>query len=413
MKKRILTLVALLTLVNFSKAQHDLWSTTRINQPEDSPTELGTQNNKSLHFVTYDTVRVVIDSLGKLKLPSLIPQGSNVPIDPVNFLFIDNNGVVSSSAKGLIGEGTTMTCGSGNVPWRLGGNNVGLFPNGNNVIGPCNNKDFFLQSNAKKTLVISTSGKVGIGEGNNPSSILDLSDPDITLNNSGIRQHLRFYADDFGVIESTEDLNLSFSREFNIRKGPYINGTWPSFLNINNNGNVGINTAGVSSQMLTIDGGNSNGAMSKVSSNAKAFSVYNNSNSNETFAVSGNGFMEFKVFSPNGMPNGRVISILDVFNNKDLFAVKSNGVVHAREVEISNVQFFPDYVFNTSYNLLPIKNVAEFIKVNKHLPGFKEGSFYEKNGININELMIKQQEKIEEMMLYIIQLENRISKIEK
>lgn len=152
--------------------------------------------------------------------------------------------------------------------------------------------------------------------------------------------------------------------------------------------------------------------------NVKAFSVFNVANSNkETFTINSDGYTEIKIYSPAGMPapyssGNRAMTIRDVTNNKDIFVVNANGKTYAREVEISLVANFPDYVFEKNYDLKPIAEVDNYIKAHKRLPGFENAAHYEKNGINVNELFIKQQEKIEELTLYIIQLEKRLQAIE-
>ncbi|MBI3519889.1 MAG: hypothetical protein HY062_11095 [Bacteroidetes bacterium] len=132
----------------------------------------------------------------------------------------------------------------------------------------------------------------------------------------------------------------------------------------------------------------------------------------ESFAVSGNGYIKINITNPVAMDN--VFDIYDVTNNLQLFRVKYDGHVFAREVEIRPTsQSFPDYVFEKNYNLLPLSEVEKFIKNNKHLPGYEKGTYYEENGIKSSEMFIKQQEKIEELTLYIIELEKRLNSLEK
>ena len=163
----------------------------------------------------------------------------------------------------------------------------------------------------------------------------------------------------------------------------------------------------------------SNTSMLTIGQNMKnniALSLTDNSSTtnNDFFRVYGNGYTEINMYSNGIMPSNRVFAILDKTNGtRDLFVVKSDGKVYAREVEITNVQTFPDYVFNKNYQLKSIGEVARYIEKNSHLPGFEKGDHYEKNGINVNQMFIKQQEKIEEQMLYIIQLEKRLSALEK
>lgn len=153
--------------------------------------------------------------------------------------------------------------------------------------------------------------------------------------------------------------------------------------------------------------------------NSKALSILNPSNSNgETFSIDRNGYTEIKVRGT--MPNSygsspRVFTVRDmtIANGKDIFVVKADGKVYAREVEINLTTNFPDYVFDKSYNLKSIPELASYIKTEKHLPGFESAEHYEKNGLNVNSMIVKQQEKIEELILYIIQLEERIRSIEK
>lgn len=473
MKKRILTLVALLTLVNFSKAQHDLWSTTRINQPEEYTAELGTQNARSLYFITNDTIRMMLKGLGgKLNVKSL--SNNELAENTKRFLFVDNDGNIS--ADGLPAN-NGIVCGQGTTPWTLGGNSIPLATTNANIIGHCNNTDFILQANSKRAIILSPNGKLSIGEDNyntNPTADLDISEKVA----GSTRHRLRFYGNANGAIEASSNLNLMYTDEFMIRDNTYSATSWRSVFNIDNNGLVGIGDnlgGGVLGAKLTVkartnweDGifvdmnddvtdaflvynsttsktnysvktngntvigdktgtmnlnaklivnntlANGNGIISRTNSNInRAFSVYNTNNNDETFFVQGNGYTEMKIYSPAGMPNNRALTIKDMSNNRDLFVVKSNGVVYAREIEVTNATTFPDYVFDANYQLKPIKEVAEFIATNKHLPGFEKGEHYEKNNINLNQLLIKQQEKIEELMLYIIQLEKRIDGLDK
>jgi hypothetical protein len=74
----------------------------------------------------------------------------------------------------------------------------------------------------------------------------------------------------------------------------------------------------------------------------------------------------------------------------------------------------PDYVFEPDYSLMPIDSLKQYIHENKHLPNVTSAEDVEKNGgYNLNELVIQMLEKLEEQTLYIIQLEDRIAKLEK
>ena len=47
-------------------------------------------------------------------------------------------------------------------------------------------------------------------------------------------------------------------------------------------------------------------------------------------------------------------------------------------------------------------------KKNNHLKGFKGAQYYEKNGVSVSEVLLLQQEKIEELTLYLIELKKEI-----
>ncbi len=79
-----------------------------------------------------------------------------------------------------------------------------------------------------------------------------------------------------------------------------------------------------------------------------------------------------------------------------------------------------DYVFNDDYNLIPLSELNNYISKNKHLPGVPTSNEVENNGLSLGEIAKIQQEKIEELTLYLIkqnekieELNNRLNKIEK
>jgi hypothetical protein len=78
-------------------------------------------------------------------------------------------------------------------------------------------------------------------------------------------------------------------------------------------------------------------------------------------------------------------------------------------VEIRNVA---DYVFDEDYQLMNLKDVENFVQANKHLPAIPSASEMEENGMNVAEMNNLLLQKVEELTLYIIELEKRIDEIE-
>jgi hypothetical protein len=94
------------------------------------------------------------------------------------------------------------------------------------------------------------------------------------------------------------------------------------------------------------------------------------------------------------------------------FKVTNTGIVYAREV---NVQLgtFPDYVFAKNYKLTPLLEVEKYINTNHHLKGFEPANQYETNGMAVGEVVRLQQEKIEELTLYLIEQQKQLAELKK
>ena len=80
------------------------------------------------------------------------------------------------------------------------------------------------------------------------------------------------------------------------------------------------------------------------------------------------------------------------------------------KVALRSTANWADYVFEKNYDLMPLKNVEEYIAVHKHLPGIDSASELAKNGLDLAEMQAKHMAKIEEMMLYIIDQNKTIEK---
>lgn len=72
----------------------------------------------------------------------------------------------------------------------------------------------------------------------------------------------------------------------------------------------------------------------------------------------------------------------------------------------------PDYVFEDDYNMLSLQELKTFVKKNKHLPGMPSTQEVKDAGVKIFEQNRLTLEKLEEAYLYILELEERIAKLE-
>ena len=89
------------------------------------------------------------------------------------------------------------------------------------------------------------------------------------------------------------------------------------------------------------------------------------------------------------------------------------GDIHAQEVKVDlDGAVAPDYVFYEDYNLRPLKEVQEYIHENGHLPNIPSAKEMEERGLLLKEMNLKLLEKIEELTLYVIELEKKNKKYE-
>ncbi|MCD6012059.1 MAG: hypothetical protein K0Q79_1921 [Flavipsychrobacter sp.] len=69
-----------------------------------------------------------------------------------------------------------------------------------------------------------------------------------------------------------------------------------------------------------------------------------------------------------------------------------------------------DFVFNKDYNLMPLCEVEEYVKANKHLPEIPSANEVKENGIDVAVMDAKLLQKIEELTLYVIEQQKEIKK---
>lgn len=141
------------------------------------------------------------------------------------------------------------------------------------------------------------------------------------------------------------------------------NGTYVAALRWNNSGNVTIgSSSSVTNCRLTISTNSSNGSDNMIN------------------------------VEQNGTAN---------------FRVKANGYVYARDITVQYAAF-PDYVFAPGYQLMPLHKLGTYVEANQHLPGFPSACAVEQNGMSVSEMNTLLVQKIEELTLYMIDLQKQI-----
>ena len=61
---------------------------------------------------------------------------------------------------------------------------------------------------------------------------------------------------------------------------------------------------------------------------------------------------------------------------------------------------------------MPLNELEEFINEKQHLPNVPSAAEVEENGVNVGEMNAILLQKVEELTLYIIQIEKRLSDLE-
>ena len=74
---------------------------------------------------------------------------------------------------------------------------------------------------------------------------------------------------------------------------------------------------------------------------------------------------------------------------------------------------WPDYVFQSDYELMSVSELADYIKNNDHLPGIPTAEDVLLDGMNVYEMNRLLLEKIEELTLYLIKQQEEIDNIKK
>lgn len=130
----------------------------------------------------------------------------------------------------------------------------------------------------------------------------------------------------------------------------------------------------------------------------------------------GNGSLKFATKESNSVL-AKVQMMIDRFGNIGIGTGSSplasneklavNGLIHAKEVKV-DLLGWPDYVFAADYQLPTLQEVEQSIVAQGHLPNVPSASEIEANGLELGALTKIQQEKIEELTLYLIE-QNKVN----
>jgi hypothetical protein len=139
--------------------------------------------------------------------------------------------------------------------------------------------------------------------------------------------------------------------------------------------------------------------------NIKALTVLNtvtNASGDQTFVVYGSG----KTHIGKGRPqiSGPVANAM----------LTVDGLVIAKEIKVTvSSAYWADYVFDKTYRLLPLKDVRSFIDEHGHLPNVPSTEEMTTTGNDLGKTDAVLLAKIEECMLYIMELDKKVNDLQK
>ncbi|KAA3621914.1 MAG: hypothetical protein DWQ02_26930 [Bacteroidetes bacterium] len=359
-------------------------------------------------------------------------------------------------------EGNNVECTVDDIDqdWHVGGNIVGPT---NNTLGTRNNENVTLITNDTPRGVITTAGNFGINT-QTPSSRLHV-DGDViveeTLDVNGIARMnsgdgSTSPADGALVVTGgtgiSENLNVgndaSVGNDANVGNDLSVtqNAGIGNDLDVGNNAFVGnllsvfgdarvLSPTSSTSPLtgaLTVFGGVGIGENLEVAGNGNVEGDFSVGSSPATQITMSAGFTGNAISSEGGdlflntvssnllintqAGNGKVaigtVNIPNAVMGTDVSGYKLfvQGGILTEEVRVRTD--WADYVFADDYQLRSLAEVKSFIEQNGHLPGTPSAQEIQDKGLELASTATLQQEKIEELFLYVISLDEKIKALE-
>lgn len=236
---------------------------------------------------------------------------------------------------------------------------------------------------------------------------------------------------DFGIyasINRTLRFDLKNSAARMIWESPndnfqFVNGDNASVaLELGELGEVGVNTGTfTSNHKLHVEGG----ALSDYSvvqptsdwgSSEEFVGLYFTDRPEMRWESGSTDYFEFKAADTGEVPlrlssAGKVGINTDCISGTHSLFIEGSAI--AEEIFVQLKSTWCDYVFEDDYYLRPLAEVEDYIKDNGHLPNIPSAAEIEETGIPLGEMERLLTEKVEELTLYIIQMQKEIDTLKK
>ncbi|WP_205510094.1 hypothetical protein [Longitalea arenae] len=193
---------------------------------------------------------------------------------------------------------------------------------------------------------------------------------------------------------------------FHIANDYPVTGTWGDKFVISKEGNVGIGTPTPSaSYKLDVVG----------SAKANLIDINSGTADGGRLIFRSEGFPEWRIRNFNGLgffPGEGAATSLWLDNsgtvgigvqNTDGHKLRVDGSVRAVSFTANSGNTWADYVFDSTYHLPSLTAVKNYIQQNHHLPDVPSADDVNRDGVNIVDNQVILLKKIEELMLYVIE----------
>ncbi len=272
-----------------------------------------------------------------------------------------------------------------------------------------------IRTNGADRVWFTSNGRLGIGT-SNPLSQVHMTG-ELTLQNSNpVIQMKNATGDDKAFIQTISNDMLIGTNNINTTGNFIVRTNGANRLTVTPQGFVGIGTT--PQWPLHLEGGNSAVSMLINNSGSNDFILLrrgdefigniscNNSNDlqigalNRNILLSAGGANQVFIHS-----NGHV-GIGTNYTHVD-YRLAVLGKIICTDIGTIPFSDWPDYVFNKTYKLKPLNQVEKFIQNNHHLPNIPSSKEIEQKGIQLGDMQKRMMEKIEELTLYIIELNKK------
>ncbi len=471
MKKINLT-AFLLTLTTVVISQEVDWKVGLTPIPPGQNSDFGTPTADPINFYTNGTKKMTLDPDGNLQLNGSFDVGNGILLNSESVLRKQSytSGSTTSSYL-MLGKGAAPNtndvflgpCSSPNANgWTVtnGGlisgafgmpspNQVNSFlkvfadnTNGNGYIelegvsntGLTNNALFINNNCGRNTNINLASGGVFMGNHVNMKTHVEIGDPTtgITSPSGNIALDIHTHAgtgirfktntDAMELITVENNSNSNFKKTFTVLGDGKTeisteNADALVVKNLNYSNNISFNVK-------------SDGRTEIYTYMPKALSIWSQNSGYESFSFNSNGSLEIKTSVANNTDN--VLVIKDGSNVKNFQVSKNgktiignltqttgnhtnalltvNGKAVAQEVIVTQ-QNWADFVFANDYKLMPISELENYYRSEKHLPNIPSTEQIKQNGNNVAETDALLLQKIEELTLYLVEQQKQIESL--